>query len=217
MGSTRLDDEIRRELHLQGPKSALLVEASKLPVDRVEHGRAMRSTSLVVAGLAVAAVALWRFGGLATSSGGSAALDIRAGHFSARIEGSSVSLYLAALGAAPVNIASASGGAARPFVAQLVCGPNEPLSSLIVLFGYVGRDVAPQVDGLPAGQSSTGDDGTFLFVTASSVEAGSTWTVTSETEKFEGPVAFWGVRQILPSSRASSCVVYDHALEPQKP
>lgn len=219
MDDTQLDDLIRRRIDLRVPRSKLLIEAATVSSSGVRRGGPSLPTGIVVVTLTVAAATLWLVGKTPSAGGEpSAALDIGVGHLVARLDQSSVSLDLAATGTAtPVQVASSSGGPSRPFVAQVVCGPNEPLSGMIVLFGYVAPDVQPQVEGLPSGQSSAGGDGTFLFVTDGSAPAGATWTVRSATGVFAGTVAHWGVRQIAGSPRTSSCIVYDPLLEPEKP
>ena len=212
-----LDDRIRRSVDVTA-SSALLIDATGLPRARPGTSGLGWSVVALVGCLAIAAVVLW-LGDHAAGPGSpeSAAVDTSAGLVQVRLTDSSLALDLAIAGRGPVEIVATSGGRSRPFVAQLVCGPDEPLTGLIVLFGYLGSNQPAKVKGLAAGDSSTGRDGSFLFVTTSVPAAGAEWSVTSGSAKFGGPVALWGIRDILPASTKSTCVISDPSTQPQKP
>jgi hypothetical protein len=209
--AAKLDERLRRHFGGDVRASGLLDEAVALP--SLKNDRTPTWPSVAILGMfAIIAVAFWR--GVTPSAGAdaSAALDTPVGHLWVQLDGSSVAVGVGAAGSDPAGVAPAGGGPSRPFVAQLVCGPEAPLSGWVVLFGYLGTSDAGQVHGLPVDQVSTGRDGTFLYATNRTVAAGTTWTVISGASSFGGPVAAWGVRESTPAS-TKACVVYDAAVE----
>lgn len=217
MDDTKLDELIRRRIEVGTAAHGLLRDAADLPTVRPTRVGLGWSAVALVGCLAMAAMALRFASASGPGSHTSATLQTPAGQLTARLDDERLALELAPAEHSPSEVATTTGGRSRPFVAQLVCGPDEPLADLVVLFGFLGTEQPAEVQGLPPGRSSTGADGSFLYVTDAVPAPGTSWTVTSGSTNFVGPVAFWGVRDILPSSTTSSCVVNDPSLQPDKP
>jgi hypothetical protein len=91
------------------------------------------------------------------------------------------------------------------FAAQLVCSPSYGLTDHPVVVGYVAGGDAVSVQGLGAGQSALGSDGSFAFAASSKPTPGTLWTaLASGGRSVSAYYAGWGHRNILPAESAAS-------------